>query len=42
MDIVDSGHVEHIGVSIYSPEKAMQALETENISMVQLPAKYFR
>ena len=38
MDIVDSGHVEHIGVSIYSPEKAMQAFETEGISMVQLPA----
>lgn len=37
MDVVDSGQVEHLGVSVYSPEKAIQALETEGISMVQLP-----
>ena len=37
MDIVGSGRVEHIGVSVYSPEKAIQALNTVGISMVQLP-----
>ena len=37
MGIVDSGRVAHIGVSVYSPEKAIQALNTEGISMVQLP-----
>ena len=37
MDIVGSGRVEHIGVSVYSPERAAQALNTEGISMVQLP-----
>ena len=37
MDIVGIGRVEHIGVSVYSPEKAIQALNMESISMVQLP-----
>ena len=37
MDIVDSSRVEHIGISVYSPEKAVQALNTDGISMVQLP-----
>ena len=37
MGIVDSGRVSHVGVSVYSPEKAIQALNTEGISMVQLP-----
>lgn len=35
--IVDSGLVRSIGVSVYSPERAIQALNTEGISMVQLP-----
>lgn len=35
--IADSGRVKHMGVSIYSPERAIQALNTEGISMVQLP-----
>ncbi|MFH1884103.1 MAG: aldo/keto reductase [Planctomycetota bacterium] len=38
MDIVSSGKVKHIGVSVYSPERAVQVLNTEGISMVQLPA----
>ena len=38
MDIVDSGQVEHLGVSVYSPEKAIQALESKDISMVQVPS----
>ena len=38
MDIVGSGKVKHIGVSVYSPERAVQALNTKGISMVQLPA----
>ena len=37
MDIVESGRVEYIGVSVYSPEKAVQALNADGISMVQLP-----
>jgi len=37
MDIVSSDRVKHIGVSVYSPERAIQALNTEGISMVQLP-----
>ena len=37
MGLVDSGRVEHIGLSVYSPEKAIQALNTKGISMVQLP-----
>jgi len=32
-----SGKVKHIGVSVYSPEKAIQALNTDDIDMVQLP-----
>ena len=37
MNIVGSGRVEYLGVSVYSPERAIQALNTEGISMVQLP-----
>ena len=37
MDIVDSGRVEYIGISVYSPERAVQALNSDGISMVQLP-----
>lgn len=37
IDIVGSGRVEHLGVSVYSPEKAIEALHTQHISMVQLP-----
>jgi len=32
-----SGRVEKIGISVYSPDKAVQALKTECIDMVQLP-----
>ena len=32
-----SGRVKHIGVSVYSPDKAIQALNAEGIDMVQLP-----
>jgi len=32
-----SGRVEKIGISVYSPDKAIQALKTEGIDMVQLP-----
>jgi len=37
MGIVDSGRVGYVGVSVYSPERAIQALNTEGISMVQIP-----
>jgi len=36
-DLVLSGRVHKIGISVYSPEKAIQALKTEGIDMVQLP-----
>ncbi len=36
-DILASGRVKHPGVSVYSPEKALQALNTEGIDIVQLP-----
>lgn len=31
------GKIKHIGISVYSPEKAIQALNTDGIDMVQLP-----
>lgn len=37
MGIISSGRVKNMGVSVYSPERAVQALNTEGISMVQLP-----
>jgi len=33
-----SGRVKQIGVSVYSPDKARQALDTDGIDIVQLPA----
>ena len=36
-DFVASGKIKNIGVSVYSPEKAIQALNTVGIDMVQLP-----
>ncbi len=35
--LVVSGKIKHIGISVYSPEKAIQALNTDGIDMVQLP-----
>jgi aryl-alcohol dehydrogenase-like predicted oxidoreductase len=37
-EFVEQGIVSHIGVSAYSVEKAVQALKTEGITMVQIPA----
>ena len=37
MAVAGPGRVEHIGVSVYSPERAIQALNTEGISMIQIP-----
>lgn len=34
---VESGKIERIGISVYSPHKAIQALNTENIDFIQLP-----
>ena len=36
-DFVSSGRVERIGISAYSPARAIQALSIEGIDMVQLP-----
>jgi len=35
-DFALSGRVKYIGISVYSPDKAIQALNTEGIDMVQL------
>jgi len=34
---VTSGRVKRVGVSVYSPDKAIEALNTDGIDMVQLP-----
>ena len=36
--LVNSGLVEHLGVSVYLPDKAIQAIKTDSISIVQLPS----
>lgn len=36
--LVTTGLVEHVGVSVYSPEKAIEALDSDVIDMVQVPA----
>jgi len=36
-DIESSGRVKHIGVSVYSPDKALQALNIDGIDMLQVP-----
>lgn len=35
------GYVKHLGVSVYSPAKAIQALETNGITIVQVPTNIF-
>lgn len=35
---VEEGKVERIGVSVYSPDKALDALRTDGIEMVQVPS----
>jgi aryl-alcohol dehydrogenase-like predicted oxidoreductase len=40
-DFQQAGLIQHIGVSVYSPAKAVEALETEGIEMVQLPTNIF-
>jgi len=37
-ECISSGMIKKIGVSVYSPEKAMEALNIEGISMVQIPS----
>lgn len=36
-EMVDEGITETLGVSIYSPERALQAIEAEKISLIQIP-----
>jgi len=36
--LVDGGFSEHIGISVYSPEKAIEAIKTDGISVVQIPS----
>ena len=37
-NIVRDGAAMHIGISVYTPEKAIQALETDYFDMLQMPA----
>jgi len=37
-EFVNSGLVKHLGISVYSPDKAIKAIKTNNISSVQLPS----
>lgn len=38
LSFVQDGRVEKIGVSVYSPDRALQALETDGIEMLQVPS----
>ena len=38
VDCQRAGLVDHIGVSVYTPQKAIEALEKEEITVVQIPA----
>jgi aryl-alcohol dehydrogenase-like predicted oxidoreductase len=35
--MVQEGLVDHLGISVYSPQKALEALEIENLEFIQLP-----
>jgi aryl-alcohol dehydrogenase-like predicted oxidoreductase len=37
-EFVEKGLVEHIGISVYTPQKANRALKTEGITLVQVPS----
>jgi len=37
-ECVDAGLVELLGISVYTPEKALRALETDGITLVQIPS----
>jgi aryl-alcohol dehydrogenase-like predicted oxidoreductase len=39
--LVTGGYVNNIGISVYSPETAIRALETDNLTMVQIPSNLF-
>jgi aryl-alcohol dehydrogenase-like predicted oxidoreductase len=38
LGFIDDGLTEHLGVSVYTPEKAIQALKTDGINLVQVPS----
>ncbi len=37
----NTGRTRHIGVSVYTPERAFQALETPGVDLIQIPASIF-
>jgi aryl-alcohol dehydrogenase-like predicted oxidoreductase len=39
--VMQEGLVEHVGVSVYSPAKALEALDVEILDLVQLPSNVF-
>ena len=38
LHLVDEGLVEHIGISVYTPQKALQALQMDGLNLVQVPS----
>jgi aryl-alcohol dehydrogenase-like predicted oxidoreductase len=40
-DLVSTGKVKHLGISVALPEEAIVALNTEGIDMIQMPANIF-
>ena len=40
-NLVEQGKIENVGISVYSPHKANQAIEKNSISMVQIPTNIF-
>lgn len=41
LELVENGLIRHVGVSVYTPEYALRALETEGIDIIQLPSNMF-
>lgn len=37
-DFINEGTIKNIGISVYSPERAIQAMQYESIKLIQLPA----
>jgi aryl-alcohol dehydrogenase-like predicted oxidoreductase len=37
LDIIQGGQAKHIGVSVYSPRKALQAVESDIVDFIQVP-----
>jgi aryl-alcohol dehydrogenase-like predicted oxidoreductase len=40
-EMVDEGITESLGVSVYSPERALQAIDTDQVTLIQIPTNIF-